>query len=81
MAWLPRVTLPLRAGDCTFHHGWCAHRASANETDEPRVAHAVIFMDATVTYCTEVCKKHIITDPLHLREGQPLTNEIFPLVD
>jgi len=80
MGWLPRVTLPLRAGDCTFHHGYCAHMAGSNDTDDPRVVHAVIFMDATTTYSTAIRKSHIVTDPLGLREGQALDGEIFPLV-
>jgi ectoine hydroxylase-related dioxygenase (phytanoyl-CoA dioxygenase family) len=78
LAWHERVTVPLKAGDCTFHHGLCAHMATPNLTDEPRVAHIVIFMDANTTYKQ---KKHIITDPLGLEEGQPLAGELFPAVD
>lgn len=77
LAWEPRVTLPLRAGDCTFHHGRCAHTAGANQTDEPRVAHVVIFMDAVTTYNK---KRHVVTDPLDLPDGSPLEGELFPAV-
>jgi len=77
LAWSPRVTIPLRAGDCTFHHGYCAHMATPNFTDEPRVAHVVIFMDAETTYTGA---KHVITDPLGLRPGDRLDGELFPLV-
>ena len=77
LIWQPRVTIPLRAGDCTFHHGYCAHMATSNATDEPRVAHVVIFMDAATTYSG---KKHVVTDPLQLEQGQPLDGELFPLV-
>jgi phytanoyl-CoA hydroxylase len=45
-----RVTIPLRAGDCTFHHGLTPHMANANETDEPRVAMAVIYLDAETRF-------------------------------
>jgi len=73
----PRVTIPLRAGDCTFHHGRCAHMANANQTDDIRVAHVVIFMDATTTY---IPLPHPVTDPLGLKEGALLDGELFPLV-
>jgi phytanoyl-CoA hydroxylase len=77
LAWEPRVTLPLRAGDCTFHNGYCAHMANSNATDVARVAHVVIFMDAETTYSG---KAHVVTDPLGLTEGQPLDTELFPKV-
>lgn len=77
LRWEKRVTLPLRAGDCTFHHGRCAHMATPNFTDEPRVAHTVIFMDAATTYSG---RGHIVTDPLGLKAGDPLSGELFPEV-
>ncbi|MBC8136814.1 MAG: phytanoyl-CoA dioxygenase family protein, partial [Fibrella sp.] len=61
--WNERITVPLKAGDCTFHHGRCAHMATPNFTDDPRVAHIVIFMDADTTYTGA---HHIVTDPLGL---------------
>ena len=77
LRWAPRVTIPLRAGDCTFHHGRCAHMAAPNQTDEPRVAHVIIYTDAATTYTG---KRHVVTDPLGLTAGQPLEGELFPLV-
>ncbi len=77
LQWEPRVTVPMRAGDCTFHHGRCAHMATPNDTDEPRVAHIVIFMDAAATYDGT---RHVVTDPLGLKPGDPLTGEMFPAV-
>jgi phytanoyl-CoA hydroxylase len=77
MMWEQRVTVPLRAGDCTFHHGRCAHMATPNLTDDPRVAHVVIFMDARTTYSG---KRHVVTDPLGLKEGEPLAGDMFPAV-
>ncbi|GAC1404514.1 MAG: hypothetical protein NVSMB65_20680 [Chloroflexota bacterium] len=77
LAWEPRVTVPLRAGDCTFHHARCAHMATPNTTDVPRVAHVVIYMEATTVYRTA---GHPVTDPLGLEEGQPLEGPLFPLV-
>ncbi|MGY8826194.1 MAG: phytanoyl-CoA dioxygenase family protein [Candidatus Latescibacterota bacterium] len=72
-----RVTLPLQAGDCTFHHARCAHMAVPNATDEPRVAHVIIFIDQTTTY---IKKNHVVTDSLALEEGQVLEGELFPKV-
>jgi ectoine hydroxylase-related dioxygenase (phytanoyl-CoA dioxygenase family) len=77
LAYAERVTVPLRAGDCTFHHGRCAHMATPNETDEPRVAHVVIFMSAATQYSG---KPHVVTDPLKLETGTPLDGELFPTV-
>lgn len=77
LVWSPRVTVPLRAGDATFHHGRCAHMAQPNRTDEPRVAHVVIFMDASTTY-TGV--GHVITDGQGLRIGGPMDHRLFPTV-
>jgi ectoine hydroxylase-related dioxygenase (phytanoyl-CoA dioxygenase family) len=75
LQWSPRVTVPLRAGDCTFHHGRCAHMATPNFTDEPRVAHVVIFTDAATTYDG---RRHVVTDPLNLTAGQVLEHPMFP---
>ena len=75
MAWEPRVTLPLKAGDVTFHHGRCPHMAFANETDEDRVALAVIMMDASTLYNGV---GHVVTDPLGLTVGSVLEGDLFP---
>lgn len=75
--WYPRVTVPLKAGDCTFHHGRCAHMATPNFTDDPRVAHIVIFMELSTTYSG---KPHVVTDPLGLTVGEPLSGALFPEV-
>lgn len=77
LQWEPRVTVPLKAGDCTFHHGRCAHMATPNFTDDPRVAHVVIFIDRDTTY---VPKHHVVTDPLNLTPGQILDHPLFPTV-
>lgn len=77
LVWEERVTIPLRAGDCTFHHARCAHTAFGNATDEPRVAHVVIFTDATTTY---VERPHPVTADLGLNEGDLLDSPRFPMV-
>lgn len=77
LQWQPRVTVPLRAGDCTFHHSYLAHMANPNVTEVPRVAHIIIYMDADTIYNGS---GHPVTDPLHLQVGQPLDGELFPLI-
>ncbi len=77
--WEPRLTIPLRAGDCTFHHWLVAHQAGANRTDQPRVAHATLFMDAQTSF-GPIPEGHPVTDPLELAAGQPLSGPLFPRV-
>lgn len=77
LRWKPRVTLPLRAGDCTFHHAYTPHMANSNVTDVARVAHIVIYMDADTIYNGNA---HPVTDPLGLKPGQALDQELFPQV-
>lgn len=76
LRWLPRVTVPIRAGDCTFHHGRTAHYAGPNRTGEMRIAHAIIYMDASTQFNGS---SHVVTNPLHLTPGQTLEGELFPL--
>ena len=73
--WDQRITVPLKAGDCTFHHGRCAHMATPNFTDDPRVAHVIIFMDRDTTYSGA---RHVVTDPLNLKPGDRLDGEVVP---
>lgn len=77
LIYAPRVTLPLRAGDATVHHGRCPHMATPNRSDEKRVAHVVIFMPHQATYSGS---PHVITDPLHLNQDDSLNGDLFPLV-
>lgn len=75
LRWVPRVTLPLRAGDCTFHSGYTGHMALPNRTDLARLAHVVIYMDEATTYSGS---RHVVTDPLGLTAGDRLDGDMFP---
>ena len=77
LAYMPRTTVPLRAGDCTFHSSWTAHMATPNFTGEARVAQIIIYMDADTTFSG---KPHPVTGPLNLRVGETLSGETFPLM-
>lgn len=77
LMWDERVTVPLKAGDCTFHHGRCAHMATPNFTDDPRVAHVVIFMDADTKFSG---RPHVVTQPLALTASETIEGPLFPRV-
>ncbi len=77
LRWEERVTIPLRAGDCTFHNAYLAHSATPNLTDDPRIAHVAIYIDAGTTYTGA---PHVATDGLGLTVGEPLEHELFPRV-
>lgn len=77
LTYLPRVTVPLRAGDVTFHNGYTPHTANSNDTDEVRLAHVVIYVDRDLTFDG---RRHVCTDPLGLTVGDLLPDEHFPLL-
>ncbi len=78
LEWYERVTVPLRAGDCTFHHARCAHMAGSNETDVSRVAHTIIYTDASTRFNGG---SHVVTAPLALTVGAELDGEMFPQIN
>ncbi len=75
LAYEERVTVPLRAGDCTFHNGYLAHTANANDTDEFRFAMVNIYVDAETQYSGS---PHVCTDGLGLTVGEVLPDNEFP---
>ncbi|MGW0665201.1 phytanoyl-CoA dioxygenase family protein [Streptodolium elevatio] len=75
LRWLPRVTVPLQAGDCTFHSGRTAHMALPNRTDRARLAHVTIYMDEATRFNGG---HHVVTDPLGLAPGDRLDGATFP---
>lgn len=77
LIWSPRVTVPLKAGDLTFHSGYTPHTASSNRTDDPRIAFVTIYVHRDVAYTGT---HHVITDPLGLEVGDLLPDEVCPPV-
>jgi ectoine hydroxylase-related dioxygenase (phytanoyl-CoA dioxygenase family) len=77
LRWEQRLTIPLRAGDCTFHNAYLAHSATPNRTDDPRIAHVAIYIDADTTYSGA---GHVVTDGLGLTVGERLDDGHFPPV-
>ncbi len=78
LEWWLRLTVPLKAGDCTFHNGMIMHAAGANLTEEWRVAHVVIFVDREAVYSGQ---KHVVTDSLGLEAGRRMPDDRFPPVE
>jgi phytanoyl-CoA hydroxylase len=72
--WAPQVTVPVRAGDVTFHHFCTVHMAGPNSTGEARIANGTIYMDEDAAYRPGV-QDHYLT---HLKPGQLLHGEKFP---
>ncbi|MCC6579625.1 MAG: phytanoyl-CoA dioxygenase family protein [Phycisphaeraceae bacterium] len=50
MAKVDPVPAPLKAGDCSFHNGLCAHGAGANMTRKRRIAMTCAYMPVGSTY-------------------------------
>ena len=75
LRWYHRTTVPLRAGDCTFHSSYTGHMALPNRTDLARLAHVIAFMDAETRYAGT---PHVVTDPLGLAAGDVLDGPTFP---
>jgi ectoine hydroxylase-related dioxygenase (phytanoyl-CoA dioxygenase family) len=75
LEWMPRITVPLRAGDATIHHRRTAHSAGANHTADDRVSVVITYTDADATY-----KPRAGHDPLPYRPGQPLPDDRYPRV-
>lgn len=71
------VTCELEAGSCTYHNGLTFHFAGPNKSDQMREAFAIIYMPDGTAYDGQ---KHVVTDPLELKEGDKLDGELFPLV-
>lgn len=77
--WWPQVTVPLRAGDCTFHHSRLIHLAGANTTDTDRISLATVYMDSEAVYRPDPETPYF--DPVPDREpGQPLDSDRYPRV-
>jgi phytanoyl-CoA hydroxylase len=70
-------TCQLAAGSCTFHNGLTFHYAGPNKSQSMREAFAIIYMPDGTEFDGQ---KHIVTDPLNLKEGDRLDGEMFPLV-
>ncbi|MFC5649101.1 phytanoyl-CoA dioxygenase family protein [Paenibacillus solisilvae] len=65
----------MKAGSCTFHHGLTFHYAHANQTDQPRRALAIVYMEDGTTFSGA---RHICTDGQPLKQGEIIRGGLFP---
>ncbi|MBF6328479.1 phytanoyl-CoA dioxygenase family protein [Nocardia transvalensis] len=79
LRWRPRVTVPLRAGDCTFHHARLIHLAGTNETDVDRISLTSVYMDADAVFRPRQGSGYQDHVP-DLEPGQPLNTDRYPRV-
>ncbi|QIS10436.1 phytanoyl-CoA dioxygenase family protein [Nocardia arthritidis] len=75
LAWERRVTVPLRAGDATFHQWRTGHTAGGNTSDGDRVAFITTYTDAESTY-----RPHPGHQWADLEAGQLPPDDIYPRV-
>jgi len=73
-----KMTIPLKAGDCTFHHCRTIHMAGKNQTNRWRVAHVVIFMDTNTTYCVDGNQIPSVLKPNEFKDGDLIAGDHFP---
>ncbi|MCJ8328757.1 MAG: phytanoyl-CoA dioxygenase family protein [Lentisphaeria bacterium] len=80
LEYAPKVQLPLKAGDATFHHGFTAHMGMPNILEDWRVAHVITYMKDG-TKMGDI--KHHVTETYkaemgELPPGQVLNQSWFP---
>jgi ectoine hydroxylase-related dioxygenase (phytanoyl-CoA dioxygenase family) len=76
----PKVKIPLKTGDAVFHNGFCGHMATANKTDEWRIAHVIAYTEASTVVVHE---GHVLFDRLGdeaPKIGENLNHPTFPRV-
>lgn len=86
--WMPRLTVPLRAGDCTIHHAKTVHMAGANNTAINRISLATVYTDINAKYDVEKFSgwyeenldAYQSENTRGLKSGQPLPDKDFPKV-
>jgi len=79
--WMPDRAVPveLKAGECMFHHCLNYHMTPQNITDRQRRAFVIIYMPDGTRYNHVQSPHHPCTEYLHLKDGTPLTGDLFPL--
>lgn len=71
--------VPLRAGECMFHHCLNYHMTPKNVTDRQRRALILIYMPDGTRYNHDQSPAHPCTSYLHLTDGAPMGGDSFPV--
>jgi ectoine hydroxylase-related dioxygenase (phytanoyl-CoA dioxygenase family) len=69
---------PVRAGHVHYHHALTWHGSQANKSDRPRRAIALHYM--TEKTVLNAAGDHPMKDFAHVRDGEKIEGEAFPLV-
>jgi hypothetical protein len=67
----------MQVGDCTVHHGFTVHGASANSTPIPRWSYLVAYLQADARYTGQ---PNPDTDGFDLKRRHPIDHPSFPLL-
>ena len=79
--WMPDRAnpVPLKAGECMFHHCLNYHMTPQNRTGSQRRAFVMIFMPDGTRYKHAQSPNHVCTNYLGLQDGQVMAGEGFPV--
>jgi phytanoyl-CoA hydroxylase len=77
--WNP-VPIELKAGDCTWHHGWTWHFTNPNTTNEIRRALVTIYIPEGVNFAADDKQDHVLSPTITSSKGEPLRGTVFPLL-
>lgn len=72
--------LPIKAGDCTWHHGLTFHYTNGNSTDVPRRVLTIIYIPDGVNYAADEKMPHAFTPTITSKKGEPLRGTAFPRI-
>ncbi len=77
LEWGPRVTVPVRAGDVTFHLSTVGHASGGNRSEEPRLAFITSYTGETAIFQPRPGHIHLDKD---LKPGQALFDDRYPRI-
>ena len=72
------VSMPTKAGHCTFHHSLTFHGTSINTTSRPRRAVICHFMSGRSRYNAK--HDHVMRKYVQVADGEEFREDMFPLV-
>ncbi|QHW34459.1 phytanoyl-CoA dioxygenase family protein [Paenibacillus rhizovicinus] len=72
------VTVPLKRGSCTVHHGLTFHYAYANKTDKPRRVLTIVYMPEHATF--DGGSNHFLMRGMDFEDGDAIVGDMFPVL-
>jgi ectoine hydroxylase-related dioxygenase (phytanoyl-CoA dioxygenase family) len=77
---VPRVDVPLKAGEATCHSGLLFHEAYPNQTGEMRAVMTIIYIDAAATYDASDPRNRYHKSCLGLEPGAVIDTQYTPVL-